>query len=94
MTFYRAKYESASKVYVKGARVRAITFSLRTQTKQNAQGDAVEFSGKFTSTEAIKKGALVIGEMGGRMTVYRVASVSIGMAGIYNYYISTEAGQI
>ena len=57
MTFYRAKYESASKVYVKGARVRAITFSLRTQTKQNAQGDTVEFSGKFTSTEAVKRRA-------------------------------------
>jgi len=86
--FYRANL--VNKQYVKAAPVKVITWSLSSIITKNKQGDAVAYQGKFTSSEAIRSGAFVIGDDGnGVMKPYRVEARP-GMAGIFIYLLKEE----
>lgn len=87
MRFYRANILNSK--YVKAAPVQSITYKIASIITRNKSGDAVAYQGKFTSTESIKSGALVIGEENGLMQPYKVERQG-GMSGIYTYMLSEE----
>lgn len=89
MRFYRAKYLEDK--YHKAAPLKTITWHIKSMITRNKQGDAVAYDGKFTSTESVKAGSIVIADDGQHMTAYKVSAPSFGMAGIYSYYLREEA---
>jgi hypothetical protein len=92
MRWYRATYNATSGKYTKAAPIKVITERLGAIVSTNKQGAAIAFQGKFTSTEAIRPGAYVIGEDGQVMQGYKVDRRG-GMTGIYTYLL-TEQGLI
>ena len=92
MRWYRATYNPITTRYTKAAPIKVITERMGTSVSANKQGAAVAFQGKFTSTEAIRKGSFVIGEEGQVQSVFMVEPKG-GMTGIYTYML-TENGFI
>lgn len=87
MKFYRANIVNTK--YIKAAPLQAISFKMGSIITRNKAGDAVAYQGKFTSTESIKSGSIVIGENMGLMQPYKVERHG-GMSGIYTYMLTEE----
>lgn len=90
MRFFRATYNPTTTRYTKAAPIKVITQRLGSSVSMNKQGNAVAYQGKFTSTEAIRKGSFVIAEDGQVQSVFMVEPKG-GMTGIYTYML-TENG--
>jgi len=87
MRFYRAQIVNSK--YVRASLVQHISHKLGSIITRNKAGDAVAYQGKFTSTESLKPGSIVIGEVGGLLQPYKVQR-EVGEAGIYTYMLTEE----
>lgn len=93
MRFFRAKLENGR--YIKAAPIQAVSCFIGSTIIPGKQGDAGACSGRFTSTEAIKNGSIVIGQgEGGIMPLgymqpFKVER-SAGVSGIFTYFLKEE----
>lgn len=91
MTWYRAKYDTSDQKYKIGARLKVIGESMGATVQRNRQGDSVQYAGRFSSTESITRGSVVVmKDNTGRMYSFKIGPISYGMGNIRVYWLEED----
>lgn len=93
MKFFRCTYDATAGRHIIGAQIKAIAWSMSQGVTQNRQGNAVAYDGKFSSTEDLRRGALVACHDNGVFRYFVVDAPAMGMSAIKTYRLTEDGGR-